>query len=278
MKTHSQIIADLEAELAKTKEVSEKISDQMEYAIGHCKIALGNMRELVIKEGFADQGSEIEFFKKVKPTVYSKLLYYREVFDLETKRQEKDKEGTRKYLQQKLDKIMECMTRNDTKVQYYHCNFTHLDEKYFLREGTEIPLELRDNHHLLDEQFFTWHDHTFSMIIANEMLIDYITGELRKLDKQEDLNDAKLLSSLYWTGNKIDAVEIIYAFYFAKVINGGKVTIRELAELFGQFFNMDLRNDVYRFYAEIRQRKINQTKFLDFLRNVLQQRLDEENE
>lgn len=278
MESHLKIIEELDNVLLKTKEVSDNLPDQMEYAIGHCKIALGNMRELVIKEGFTDKESEIEFFKKVKPAVYSKLLYYREVFDLETKRQEKDKEGDRKYLQQKLDKIMECMTRNEVKVQYYHCNFTHLDEKYFLREGTEIPLELRDNHHLLDEQFFTWHDHTFSTIMANEMLINYITEELQKLDSPEDLNDARTVSSLYWTGNKIDAVEMIYALYFSKAVNGGKVTIRELAEVFGQFFNMDLKNDVYRFYAEIRQRKINQTKFLDFLRNVLQQRLDEENE
>ena len=278
MKSHLKIIEELNNALSKTKDVSDKLPDQMEYAIGHCKIALDDMRKLVIKDGFADKGSEIEFFKKRKPAVYSKLLYYREVFDLETKRQDKDKEGIRKYLQQKLDRIMKCMIRNDTKVQYYHCNYSHLDEKYFLRDGTEIPLELRDNHHLMDEQFFTWHDHTFSMIIANEMLIDYITEELRKLDNPENMNDTELVSSLFWTGSKIDAVEIIYAFYFAKVINGGKVTIRELTLVFGRFFNLDLTNDVYRYYAEIRQRKINQTKFLDFLRNVLQQKMDEANE
>jgi hypothetical protein len=273
MKSHLKIIDELNNALSKTKEVSDKLPDQMEFAIGHCRIALTNMRELVIKRGFADKESEITFFKRLKPSVYSKLLYYREVFDLETGRQ--DKEGTRKYLQQKLDKILECMGRNDTKVQYYRCNYSHLDEKYFLRDGTEIPLELRDNLHLLDEQFFTWHDHTFSMIMANEMLIDYITEELRKLDNPGDLIDTKTVSSLYWTGSKIDAVEIIYAFHFAKVINGGKVTIRELAEVFGQFFNMDLIDDVYRNYAEIRQRKINQTKFLDLLRNVVQQKLDD---
>lgn len=278
MESHLKIIDELNNALSKTRDVSDKLPDQMEYAIGHCKIALDDMRKLVIKDGFADKESEIEFFKKLKPAVYSKLLYYREVFDLETKRQDKDKEGIRKYLQQKLDKIMECMIKNDSKVQYYHCNYSHLDEKYFLRDGAEIPLELRDNHHLLDEQFFTWHDHTFSMIMSNEMLIDYITKELRKLDHPEMMNDTEPVSSLFWTGSKIDAVEIIYAFHFAKVINGGKVTIRELAGVFGRFFNLDLTDDVYRYYAEIRQRKINQTKFLDFLRNVLQQKMDEANE
>ncbi|MGV8096717.1 MAG: hypothetical protein AB2L24_33075 [Mangrovibacterium sp.] len=40
MITYQQIILELESELAKTKEISEKLSEQMEFAIGRCKIAL----------------------------------------------------------------------------------------------------------------------------------------------------------------------------------------------------------------------------------------------
>jgi small-conductance mechanosensitive channel len=105
MESHLKIVENLEHVLSRTKEVTESLPEQMEYAIGHCKIALDRMRELVVKEGFADKESEIEFFKRVKPSVYSRLLFYREVFDLETKRQEKDREGIRKYLERKLDEI-----------------------------------------------------------------------------------------------------------------------------------------------------------------------------
>ena len=62
METFCTILVDLESDLSKMKAVSDKISDQMEYAIGHCKIALDRMRELVIKQGFPDQESEIYFF------------------------------------------------------------------------------------------------------------------------------------------------------------------------------------------------------------------------
>jgi len=51
METHQQIISELENELLKTKEASEKLSEQLEYAIGHCKVALDRMRELVIRKG-----------------------------------------------------------------------------------------------------------------------------------------------------------------------------------------------------------------------------------
>lgn len=65
---------DLENDLSRMKEVSENIPKQMDYAIGHCKVSLDRMRELVLKEGFPDQRLEIHFFKKIKPAVYSKLL------------------------------------------------------------------------------------------------------------------------------------------------------------------------------------------------------------
>jgi len=69
METFCEIILDLENDLSRMREVSENVPEQLEYAIGLCKIALSRMRELVIKEGFPDQKSEIYFFKKIKPAV-----------------------------------------------------------------------------------------------------------------------------------------------------------------------------------------------------------------
>jgi hypothetical protein len=277
METFCKIILGLENELSRMKEVSENLPEQMEFAIGHCKITLDRMRELVLTEGFPDRKSEIYFFKKIKPVVYCKLLYFQAVFDIESNRHDKDKDGLRKYFQQRLNKIMDYMTQHHLKVQYFRCNFKHLDDKYFVRHDPEIPLELRDSHSLLDENFFTWHDHTFSTIMANEMLIEYIQKEIEKLDNPEA--EAKYCSKFQfqWTGNKIDMVEMLYALHFSKVVNSGQTKIKELAEVFGLVFNIDLTKDIYRFYTEIQQRKIYQTKFLDYLRATLQRKIDDEN-
>ena len=169
METFCVIILDLENELSRMNEVSENHPEQLEFAIGQCKIALERMREMeiVINGGFLDKKSEIYFFKKIKPAVYSKLLYYQAVFDLESKLQKADPDIIRRYFQRSLCKINEYMEVHQLKVQYFKCGFKHLDEKYFVRENSEIPLELRSSHHLLDEEFFTWHDHTFSTIMAN---------------------------------------------------------------------------------------------------------------
>ena len=278
METFCEIILDLENKLSGMKEVSEKVSERIEYAIGHCKIALDRMRQLVIIEGFPDRNSEIYFFKKIKPAVYCKLLYFRGVFEIETNRHEIDKDGLKKYFQQKLDKIMEYMDKHRVKVQYFKCGFKHLDEKYFVRENSEIPLELRSSHHLLDEKFFTWHDHTFSTIMANEMLIDYIRIELEKVDKPFGNDQTHYKSHLKWTGHKIDLGEIIYALLYSGAVNNGNATIIELAEAFEQMVNVEIKEDIYRYRLDIQQRKIDRTKFLNHLIAILRRMIDEKDE
>ena len=173
METHYlEIIRDLDNDLSRMTEVSDDGSEQREYAIGLCKIALSRMRKLVIEEGFPDVKSEINFFKKMKPLAYSKLLYYHTIFDIESKRKKADIPVVRRYFQQRLFKIQEYMEEHQMKVQYYRSGFTHLDEKYFLRNNDEIPLKLRSDHQLMDEDFFTWHDHMFSTIDQNFQLLD----------------------------------------------------------------------------------------------------------
>ena len=79
MKKYIQITEDLKKALKQKEKNSNQFPVQLEYAIGHCKIALNRLREHVIKEGFPDKASEIYFFKKIKPEVYSKMLFYQAV-------------------------------------------------------------------------------------------------------------------------------------------------------------------------------------------------------
>ena len=274
--TYCEIILDLENDLSRMKEVSENVPEQMEYAIGLCKVALDRMRKLVIQEGFADQKSEIYFFKRIKPAVYSKLLYYRSVFEIESNRREVDKEGLKKYFQQEINKVKEYMDQHQVKVQYYKCGFKHLDEKYFVRGNQEIPLEIRGDHYLLDEAFFTWHDHTFSLIRANEMLMDYVRKELERLENLNNEISGGHKSTLRWTGNKIDFAEVLYALHFSDSVNDGNTTIKELSKALGPIFNVDVTKDIYKYYMEIKQRKIEQAKFLDYLKAILKRRIDED--
>lgn len=278
MEAYRKIIFDLEVKLSKMKEVSDNVTEQMEYAIGHCKLALDKLRSLVIEEGFPGKQSEIQFFKEIKPAAYGGLLYYRLVFKLESKRKRADVAVTKRYLRSSLNKIYEYMEEHHIKVQYYRCGFKHLDEHYFLRSNSEIPIELKSSHQLMDEEFFTWHDHTFSVIMANDLLADYIRDELEKLESSGLKQTIGFSSPYQWYGNKIDLAEIVYSLHYAKLVDRGNIPIKKLADMVGGLFGIDLGKDIYRLRAEILQRKTERTKFLDFLRSVLQQRLDEDDQ
>jgi len=274
MDKYLKIILDLENELSGMKDVSDNVTEQIEYAIGHCKVALEQLRKLVAEKGFPDTGSEIRFFKQVKPAAYGKLLYYSAIFELESARLQTNSEGHRKYLREQLEKIMDYMEGHHAKVQYYRCGFRHLDELYFLRKNEEIPLELKDSRQLLDEEFFTWHDHTFSVIMANEMLIEYITGEIKKTDKTEEIQPVHPVSSLRWTDNKIDLYEIVYAFYYAGSVNHGKTTVSDLADAFEKMFNIELKRDIYHAPNEMIQRA-DSAKFLSRLAAIIRRKMSD---
>lgn len=271
MTKFEQIVVDLEAELTTTRDVSENILQYSDRAIGHCKVALDMLRELVENEGFSDKESEIQFFKKIKPSVFSKLLYFQKIFDLESNRPRKDKKGVRKYFANELKKLRKYMKLHQVKVQYYRCGHSHLDERYFTRNNEDIPVELKDSQALMDEEFFAWKDHTFSNIMANEMLTDYITKEMEKLDYP----DKKILPelNLKWTGNTIDLYELIYAIYLEGSVNRGKATIVELAKAFEWAFNIELQKEVYKTQERLIRRK-DPVKYLSRLVEILKRRIN----
>jgi len=275
MEQYSQIITELEAELNRIAATSENMLSMAKSAIKRCRIALVELRWIVVNQGFPDTASEIRFFKEIKPIAYSRLLFYQAVFEIESFRSKYDSDRIKRYMKVKLDEIQIFMDENASSVQYHNCRFTYLDSLYFVREHDEIPVELRGSQYLMDEQFNTWQDHTFSVLRANDLLVEYLSREIGRMDNQEQPNQLQQLGQLSWTGAKIDMVELIYALFFSRVINNGKITVKELTRLFYQIFNVNLEKEVYRYYTEIQQRKVDQTKFIEHLKSVLQYNMDQ---
>ncbi len=275
MEQYTQIITELEADLKRITMTSESMLSTAKSAIKRCRIALVELRWIVVNQCFPDTPSEICFFKEIKPVAYSRLLFYQAVFDIESFRSKYDSDRIKRYMKVKLDEIQIFMDENASSVQYYNCGFIYLDSLYFVRERDEIPVELRGSHYLMDEQFNTWQDHTFSVLRANDLLVEYLKREISRMDNQEQPGQLQQLGNHKWTGSKIDSVELIYALYFSRVIDNGKITIKELCRLFSGLFHLDIEKDIYRYYTEIQQRKIEQTKFMEHLKSVLQYNIDQ---
>lgn len=121
------------------------------------KRSLEHLRDIVIEDDFNDKLVEIYFFKNTKPQVFSKLIYYVKLFNIESKRPRSSNKSQTKYLNKHIDKLQTYFNDNLKFYHYYRRNATTLDEQYFLRGKADIRLYPDTFHFFTDKQFSTNH-------------------------------------------------------------------------------------------------------------------------
>jgi hypothetical protein len=197
------------------------------------------------------------------------------LFNIESKRPRSSNKSIVKYLNNHIDKLQTYFNENLEFYQYFRRGATFLDEQYFLRGKADMRLYPDSFHFLTDEQFSTSHDSTVATIFAYDMLITHLKKEVDKLEDnvmETNMSAFQKESKLFWTGNKTDLIELIYALHSLGAVNSGTADIKEMATACEQMFNIDL-GDYYRTFLEIRSRKINQTKFIDKLKDALENKM-----
>ncbi|MDC9722206.1 MAG: RteC domain-containing protein [Urechidicola sp.] len=282
MKKYEEILKKLETELEKLESETEDTLHKAESGIKITKEVLEQLRDLVVNQHFKKASIEIDFFKNVKPQVYSKLIYYVKLFNIESKRPRSSNKSQSKYLNKHIDKLQIYFNDNLEFYHYYRRGATTLDEQYFMRGKADIRLYPDTFHFFTDKQFSTSHDSSVATILAYDMLIIHLKKEIDKLENNngmETINSPNpmLSSKLFWTGSKTDLIELIYALHSSGTINSGTADIKEMAAVCEQIFNIDLGN-YYHTFIEIRSRKSNSTKFIDKLKESLLKRIEESDE
>ncbi len=247
-------------------------------AIGISSLALTDLRKFIVDNKFKNKQEEIHFFKHIKPPVYAKFLYYSKLLKIECNRPTSTINFQKQYLELSLVCLEKYFANNSVFYKYNRLKLTEMDDKYFLRGCKEVPQSTNDLHFLIDKEFSTCHDGTKAKIMAHEMLIDYIKSDLEELENlKSSINTTTNESKKYelqWTESKIALVELIYALHSSGAINKGIADIKKLAKCFEEVFNIEL-GEYYRTYLEIRNRKIDRTKFLDSIKESLLKRMND---
>lgn len=255
----------------------EDVLVRAEKGIRLIKQTLKEIRNTVVGNEFESKQEEINFFKNIKPRIYSKLIYYVKLFNIESKRPRGSNRSQTKYLNCHIDKLQAYFNDNLDFYHYYRRGATTFDEQYFLRGKADIRLSPDTFHFFVDEQFSTSHDSTVATILAFDLLIVHLKQEIDKLENKGGYsNEEKFFKKpkLTWTAHKIYLIELIYALHSTDVINNGTVDIKDIAYFVERVFKIDL-GDYYRAFLEIRMRKNGRTKFLDTLKEELIKRMDE---
>ncbi|WP_185211627.1 RteC domain-containing protein [Sphingobacterium mizutaii] len=272
-KFYDNILHKLETSINDLEVEDDYFIQQVETVIHYILECLSELKGYVLKRGFKNTDEEIRFFKYQKPNIVAKLIYYNAIYKIETKKPYGAK-PIRKYLKKELKKLKRFFDNNLDFYKYYRSNNSFLDEKMFLRGNHDIKLWLDTYYFQSDQSFSTSHDYKVAKIIANDLIQVYIEDQLYNKFQKDKSKTQKILK---WTGSKVALIELIYALHYQGVFDNGNNDIRVVAQYFESAFGIDLGN-FYQTYLELRNRKMNPTKFLDALREELMRRMDEQDE
>ena len=224
---------------------------------------------------FECEKKEIYFFKELKPSLISKILFYQNVLKIESTLPP-GKKAKRKHYIKAINKLTEVTRENRDFYEYYRSRATYNDHKYFVRRPYKDILRDDPMQLFFDSKISTSHEYQVAILIGSDMLVNYLE---RKIDEINDKNGAanfRAPINYSWSGSKIDLVELIYALKHAGLINNGNTEVKELATHLGKVFNIELEDNIYRIYQDIKLRKTVRTKFLNKLADNLNNKLNEE--
>lgn len=231
--------------------------------------AFQKMKEFISTYTFRDEVEEIEFFKVIKPRLFYRLIYYRKIYNIEMNRPV-GVESQRAYLIDEIKAINRYNAKRSDFVRYYRSGLTHMDSMYYLRGSIDTALYLESFHHERDPSFSTNCDFKVARILANELLIQYLTKELEVFE-QRQVEQSLPRVRLTWNGTKTELVELIFAWDSRKVF--GNIPLTRLAEYIQTVFNIELDKNFSRTFGDMRIRN-RQTPFLDSLKEALLKRMN----
>lgn len=280
MKLFSEsLMSELEHQLKLIHLETENPVQSAEQAITKSVAALEKLKTFFIKYKRLNKSEEIEFFRYIKPMFTSKLIYYIEIYNIETNKPFGSPKTIRKYYKSDLFKLNVFFEENQEFYRYYRTGNNCLDNKYFLRKKYDLKLMLDGVYFQADHRFTTSHDYKVARMLANDTLKIFLEEQIVKIGKKtlkrEPLD--QLLKSPKWTGSKVELIELIYALHTEGVFNNGKLGLKEITSFFESTFSIDL-GQFNRVFLEIRNRKSERTKFLNTLKNKLINRMNEADE
>jgi hypothetical protein len=277
MNTYEALVEEMEARLA--EELSQISEEQNTREVAGQSLVifrryLVQLKTHVQVNGFVAEPEEILFFKKLKPRLYSRLIYFQKVWQIELKRPAGGKKAEIKYLQKELSRITHFFRKFLFVYQYCRSDATYLDSRFFTRGNSELLPGIESYGVDTDPSFTTGYDFIVAKMTANDLLKPYLQEELAKIKKASPaLPESIPGSRLSWTASKASLIELLYALQCTGVFNHGQAALSDVAVFMENVFQVKLGN-YYRVFQEIRIRKKSRTQFLDELRDRLIQKMD----
>jgi hypothetical protein len=258
--------------LAETEKGEGELSAKWAQCSGHCLEVLRHLRKPIADQGFPDRDTEIYFFKHIKPAIVGRHRYYKRIYQLHLGELKGCWSREKERLRLQQDALVKFREEHKSLWQYYQSGGTALDAAYFLRENYDLlDMPLSTGY---DEIFCTCGDGLLAELIGIELQLQYIEGLLKAGEQDVNKNQPPTTIQLTWTDTTTSIVELGYSLYARKCFNGGRASIKEVMGFLSELLKVDLVR-YYDTFSQVRERKMNPTKFLDELKNSLLKYMDD---
>lgn len=222
---------------------------------------------------FENDNDEINFFKNIKSQLLSKIIVAKFQIDI-LLNQPHSKKAIPDYYKKLIQKHSQIPKNLIYFYKYIRKDATYRDQEYFLRKNNITNIDDQYQFIFIDERITTKMEYSLAELFAKEQIIDYLESELDKIENPTNVNQVQNNSELQWTGTNLDFIELIYGLHHKNVVNGGNKEVKELAKTLCKAFNMDIEDQVYRYFIDIKRRKTNKTRFIDAMADSLNKILE----
>ena len=240
---------------------------------------LSEVKKLVLEHRFSNEKEEIEFFKKVKPQILGKLIYYNKVYRIEISCPVSNGKLYHKYFSNELELLKQEYKEhiyNSDFYRYYRSGRTDRDHDFFQLGKVNLNIGMNSFIFEIDNHFSTYYDYKIARIIANELLYTYLLSKINFEDNSNlIIQNSESAKDVFWTDSKNALIELIYALHVSGAISNGKIGIRKISLIFQLLFRTEL-GDIHHAFHRMKDRAGNRTLFLDQLKSSLEQYMDKD--
>ncbi|MBA5791569.1 RteC domain-containing protein [Flavobacterium sp. xlx-214] len=239
------------------------------------KEMLGDLKQIIMVNGFTSEKDEITFFKQVKPQILGKLIFYNKLYRIETSCPASNGKLFVKYFSSQIDKLLRnCKeyTERSEFYRYYKSGRTDRDAYFFKLGNIDFYEGLNSVVFEIDPLFSTYYDYKIARFVSDDLLYNYLMTRLQPDDYNNTLCENQLQTipkDLLWTNSKSALIELVYALHASGAISNGRIGISKIALLFEAMFSIKL-GDLHHSFHRMKDRSGSKTSFLDQLTTNLE--------
>ncbi len=268
------LLSRMYAELHQIAGETDNYLQQAEQSFYIVEAAIRELKDYVAGRDFKSTEEEISFFKDVKPVFLKELIYFTELYYIESNKPVGSREDVKRYYHKTLKSLRPFFDKNRSLYNYYRSDKSDMDETYFLRRVTlphSQPVYTLD----LDPSFCTPHSNKLGKILAFEELSNFLNQVINEVPKAASHADqAAKKSTRVWKAAVVSLFEVGLGIWKSGAVSQGPGGFQQFMYDLGDFFNVKVGN-VSRVVLGMSYRKKGRTPFLRSLVDVTERTFEE---